>query len=35
LLRLGQDILAAGAIGATGSNLSPLGDRLRDILQDP
>jgi len=35
LLRLGQDILAAGAIGATGSNLSPPGDRLRDILQDP
>jgi hypothetical protein len=35
LLRLGQDILAAGAIGAAGSNLSPPGDRLRDILQDP
>jgi hypothetical protein len=35
LLRLGQDILATGAIGAAGSNLSPRGDRLRDILQDP
>jgi hypothetical protein len=35
LLRLGQDILATGAVGAAGSNLSPRGDRLRDILQDP
>jgi hypothetical protein len=35
LLRLGQDILAAGAIGAAGNDLSPPGDRLRDVLQDP
>ncbi|HXW31314.1 MAG TPA: hypothetical protein VEK55_18280, partial [Xanthobacteraceae bacterium] len=35
LLRLGQDILATGAIGVAGSNLSPRGDRLRDVLQDP
>jgi hypothetical protein len=34
LLRLGQDILAT-RIGAAGSNLSPPGDRLRDVLQDP
>ena len=34
-LALLADILATGAIGAAGSNLSPRGDRLRDILQDP
>ena len=32
LLRLGQDILATSAIGAAGSNPSPPGDRLRDVL---
>ena len=32
LLRLGQDILATSAIGAVGSNPSPPGDRLRDVL---
>jgi hypothetical protein len=35
LLRLGQDILATDALGAAGNNLSPPGDRLRDVLQDP
>src|SRR5690242_20453034 len=32
LLRLGQDILATGGLGAAGNNLSPPGDRLRDVL---
>jgi hypothetical protein len=35
LLRLGQDILATSASGAAGNDLSPPGDRLRDVLQDP
>jgi hypothetical protein len=32
LLRLGQDILATSAVDAAGSNPSPPGDRLRDVL---
>jgi hypothetical protein len=35
LLRLGQDILATGGLGAAGNNLSSPGDRLRDVLQNP